>query len=182
MRLTKSYIAITFLSILFIACHPDSQPAAARTNNNSKFHDPPVKSPPVSLLYDTSSAASRVIMMQLDNYYQKQVREGFNGSVLVGYKGKIIYERYFGFGTRKITPLSPNSPSQLASVSKTFTGAAILYLYEHKYLNIDDPVQHYIREFPYPNITVRMLLSHRSGLPDYTKWVPVYNKDRETPI
>lgn len=74
------------------------------------------------------------------------------------------------------------SSSQLASISKTFTGAAILYLHEHKQLNIDNLVQQYIPGFPYAGITLRMLLNHRSGLPDYTKWVPVYNKDTRTPI
>jgi CubicO group peptidase (beta-lactamase class C family) len=58
----------------------------------------------------------------------------------------------------------------------------VLYLYQRKYLNIDDPVQHYLSNFPYPNITLRMLLNHRSGLPDYTKWVPEYREDQRTPI
>jgi CubicO group peptidase (beta-lactamase class C family) len=179
MRLTKSFIASTVLSILFIACHSESQPAAARTNN-SKFHEIPIKSLPSRLVYDTSN---RALIAQLDAYYQKQIRAGFNGSVLIGIGSKVIYERYFGFGSReKQVPLGPNSPGQLASVSKTFTGAAVLYLYEHKYLNIDEPVQHYLTQFPYPNITLRMLLCHRSGLPDYTKWVPVYNHDMQTPI
>ncbi len=183
MRLIHSNIAITtFLSILLIACHSETQPASARTNNN-KFNEAPVKAPLAALQYDTMSAANRVIIAQLDDYYRKQVRAGFNGSVLVANKGKVIYERYFGFSNReRKIPLASNSSSQLASVSKTFTGGAILYLYEHKYLNLDETVQHYITEFPYPNITIRMLLNHRSGLPDYTKWVPVYNRDMATPI
>jgi len=111
------------------------------------------------------------------------VRAGFNGSVLIGSGGRIIYERYFGVANReRKIPLTSNSSCQLASVSKTFTGAAILYLYENKYLDINDPVQKYIREFPYPNITLKMLLSHRSGLPDYTKWVPNYTHDMQTPV
>ena len=182
MRLTPSNLATTVLSLFFIACHSNSQPAAARTNN-SKFHEIPVKSAPIALVYDTLSPQNHNIITQLDDFYRKQVRAGFNGGVLIGFNGKIIYERYFGYSNkeRKI-PLTLSAPSQLASVSKTFTGAAILYLYEHKYLNIDDSVQHYLKEFPYPNITLRMLLNHRSGLPDYTKWVPLYNNDMNTPI
>ncbi len=182
MRLTTPYIATTILAILFIACHSESQPVAARTNN-TRFHEIPLRSSPPSLIYDTLSEKNRDIITQLDNYYKSQVRAGFNGSVLVGYNGKIIYERYFGLSNKTTKlPLGPNSSSQLASVSKTFTGAAVLYLYEHKYLNIDDTVRKYLKEFPYPDITIRMLLDHRSGLPDYTKWVPVYNHDMETPI
>ena len=78
--------------------------------------------------------------------------------------------------------MAANSSCQLASISKTFTGAAILYLYQRKHLNIDDPVTTFIKNFPYPGITLRMLLDHRSGLPDYTKWVPNYHKDLRTPI
>lgn len=182
MRLTPANILTIVLSVFFVACHPNTQPAAARTNNN-KFHEAPITSPPPALVYDTLSPRNRDIIMQLDEYYRKQVRAGFNGSVLIGFNGKIIYERYFGVSNReRKIPLALNSSSQLASVSKTFTGAAILYLYDHKYLNIDDPVQRYLKEFPYPNITLKMLLNHRSGLPDYTKWVPVYDHDQDRPI
>ncbi len=182
MRLTPSYIAITALSFLLFACHSASEPAAARTSTG-KFHEMPVKAPVTPLPYDTASPASRSIIAQLDNYYSKQVRAGFNGSVLVANKGKIIYERYFGLGNREHKiPLSPNSSCQLASVSKTFTGAAVLYLYEHKYINLDDNVQKYVKEFPYPGITVRMLLNHRSGLPDYTHWMPNYDNNLSIPV
>ena len=182
MRFSPVHILVTTLSILLLACHPQSQPASARTNNG-KFHENPLKPTTAPLQYDTTSAESRNIIAQLDDYYRRQVRAGFNGSVLVGNKGKIVYERFFGVSNheRKI-PLGPYSSSQLASISKTFTGGAILYLFDRKYINLDEQVQHYLKEFPYPNITIRMLLDHRSGLPDYTKWVPAYSKDMATPI
>ena len=182
MRFTPSYIAITVLSFLLFACHSVSEPVSARTTSG-KFHEAPVKTPVTPLQYDTTSAASRVIIGQLDNYYRHQIAAGFNGSVLVANKGKVIYERYFGYGNREHKiPLFANSSCQLASVSKTFTGAAVLYLYEHKYIDLDEKVQTYIKEFPYPNITVRMLLNHRSGLPDYTHWVPNYDHELSMPI
>lgn len=182
MRFTTSYVLSTFLLFLFIACRSDSQPAAAHTRN-SKFHDDSMRITPIPLIYDTLSPKVQDIIGQLDKYYNAQYRAGFNGSVLVGVGGKIIYERCFGLANReKKIPLSSNSSCQLASISKTFTGTAILYLHQHKYLNIDEPVQKYIKEFPYPNITLKMLLNHRSGLPDYTKWVPGYNNDMRTPI
>lgn len=181
MNLKRSYIVILVLSIVLIACNSPSQPASAHTKGG--FHDDPVKVAHAPLIYDTMSASSRKMIVQLDNFYKSQVRAGFNGAVLVGYKGKVIYERYYGYGNkeRKI-PTAFNSSCQLASVSKTFTGIATLYLHEQKKINIDYPIQHYIKDFPYPNISLKMLLSHRSGLPDYTKWVPVYNHDTRTPI
>jgi len=181
MRLKSTYMGVFFLLLLFIACHSPTQPAAAHTKGS--FHEDPVKPGNSLLVYDTVSEGGRSIVQQLDNYYRGQVRAGFNGAVLIGYRGKVIYERYFGYSNReRKIPLNYTSSSQLASISKTFTGAAILYLYEHKLINIDYPVQKYIEGFPYPNISLKMLLSHRSGLPDYTKWVPVYRKDATTPI
>jgi CubicO group peptidase (beta-lactamase class C family) len=181
MRLTPSLIT-TVLSIILLACHSETQPASARTSN-SRFHEMPIKADPLPLVYDTNSIQNREIIAKLDDYYRKQVRAGFNGSVLIGVGGKVIYERYFGVANReRKIPLNPTSSGQLASVSKTFTGTAILYLYEHKYIDINNPVNYYLKEFPYPGITIKMLLDHRSGLPDYTKWVPRYNDDMKTPI
>jgi CubicO group peptidase (beta-lactamase class C family) len=181
MRYLPTTVGIFFLSLLLLACNSASQPASAHTPGG-KLGDP-VKPGGSMLIYDTLGEHRRAMIEQLDQYYRGQVRAGFNGAVLVGYKGKVIYERYFGLSNReRRIPWDYNSSSQLASISKTFTGAAILYLYEHKQINIDYPVQHYIPGFPYPHISVKMLLSHRSGLPDYTHWVPSYMKDTRTPI
>ena len=186
MRLITSYIAATLLLIFVIACHSKSQPAAAHTpkdNVDGKFNLAPVKAPVLQMAYDTASPQNQEIIARLDAYYRTQVRAGFNGSVLIGYKGRVMYERYFGYSNReRKMPLGPNSSDQLASISKTFTGGAILYLYEHKYIDLEALVQKYLPQFPYPNITIKMLLNHRSGLPDYTKWVPTYNNDMKTPV
>ena len=182
MRSTYTIIAIAILPLLFISCHSNSQPVAKKIDY-SKFHDTAVKSAAAALVYDTNNEKVRTITAQLDQYYKRQVAAGFNGGVLIGYGGKVIYERYFGLSNKeKKIPFGQNSSSQLASVSKTFAGAALLYLYQRKYVNIDLPVQTYLKQFPYPNITVKMLLDHRSGIPDYTKWVPEYTGDMKNPI
>lgn len=182
MRSTTFYTVFIFISFLLFACHSDSQKAAARTDDK-RFHEAPIQAPPMRMIYDTAGPENRYIIAQLDAYYYKQVKAGFNGGVLIGRNGKIIYERYFGVANReRRIPLAPESSSQLASISKTFTGAAILYLYQHNYIDLNDPVQNYVPEFPYSGITVKMLLNHRSGLPDYTKWVPIYNHDMRTPV
>ncbi len=179
---TQSYIIAIGLSLVLIACHSNTQPASAHTSK-SGFNDNPVNIPARPLSYDTTSPQVREIITRLDKFYAAQARAGFNGNVLLGYKGNIIYERSIGYANReRKIPLNANSSCQLASISKTFTGAAILYLYQRKHLDIDQPVQTYIHDFPYPGVTLRMCLDHRSGLPDYTKWVPNYNKDMTTPI
>jgi CubicO group peptidase (beta-lactamase class C family) len=182
MRFKPSYLAVTVFFIMLIACHSKTQQAAA-AYTGKKLPELPVKNLGSELSYDTMSPEARAIIAKLDNFYRGQVRAGFNGAVLVGLKGKVIYERYFGVSNReRKIPLAVNSSSQLASVSKTLTSAGILYLYDHKLIDLDKPVNTYLPEFPYQGITIRMLLNHRSGLPDYTKWVPVYNHDERTPI
>ena len=55
---------------------------------------------------------------------------------------------------------------------------AILKLMEDGKLNIDDAVKKYLPEFPVPEITVKMLLSHKSGLEDYLKFMDESNWDK----
>lgn len=119
---------------------------------------------------DTNKATYRKVIKSLDSFYAIQTRLGFNGSVLIGHEGKVLYERYFGKANKTTSlPLGPKTASQLASTSKPFTATAVLWLHQNKYLNIDEPVAKYLKGFPYPNITITMLLNHRTGLPDYTK-------------
>jgi len=100
-------------------------------------------------------------------------RRGFNGSILVAKNGQVLFEDYRGFSDlRTKDSITPTTPFHLASTSKTFTGMAIMKLQEEKKLNIDDSLQVFFPEFPYSGITVRMLLSHRSGLPNYVYFMP----------
>lgn len=184
----KIYILFPFLFI-FIACQTATEQLAnakyAGGDNESAMTadvpEPPKPGEytPVKLSFtDTNNAEARLMIRRLDSFYQKQVAGGFNGSVLVGYKGKILYERYLGYANRESgTLLGPTVASQLASTSKPFTATAILWLYQNKYLDINAPVQKYLTDFPYANITVKMLLCHRSGLPDYVKVGLNYWKD-----
>ncbi|MBA3827875.1 MAG: beta-lactamase family protein [Taibaiella sp.] len=185
-RSRHSYIATPIIFLFLLACHSKTQSVTAHTNttSTSSFKDTPRKFTSTAVMYaDTTTPENRRIIHELDAYYNMQARIGFNGSVLVGYKGQILYERYIGYSNKEQkVPLGPGNASQLASVSKTFTGAAILYLYQHKYIDIHQTVQHYLPEFPYPNITIKSLLDHRSGIADYTKWVPNYRKDDVTPV
>ena len=178
--MTKYWLKTSFLlSFLFlIACQTVTEQHA--------YAKPPLAKPDgkfatVKLEFsDTTSPEARRIIDRLDSFYNIQVKAGFNGSVLVGYKGKILYERYFGFANReKKILLSAESPSQLASTSKPFTATAILWLYQNKYLDINVPVRNYLKQFPYENITVKMLMEHRSGLPDYLKFAEKYWKRTE---
>lgn len=94
--------------------------------------------------------------------------ETFNGEILIAKNGEILFEKYQGYHDFKNkTPITENTALHVASVSKPLTGAAILRLYEEGKLSLDDSVQQFIPDLPYPGITIRNLLSHRSGLPNY---------------
>lgn len=118
---------------------------------------------------DSIRRNKKIYREYLDDYFKNLNHSGmFNGNVLVAKNGEITFMGSYGYSNQNTKEkLNITMPFQLASVSKMFTAIAILQLYEKQQLSIDDAVVKFIPEFPYPNITIRMLLSHRSGLPRY---------------
>ena len=108
-------------------------------------------------------------IQKINDHYQSLYQTGrFNGNILIATKGQIVYEKSFGYAVKSSgEKLDKNSTFQLASTSKPFTAAAILILQEQGKLDIDDLVTQYYPNFPYKRVTIRNLLSHRSGIPDY---------------
>lgn len=105
---------------------------------------------------------------KIQEIFDRKRRGGFNGSVLVAQNGVVIFEKNYGYATlKKKDSLTNQNTFQLASLSKPFTAVATLQLEEDKKLSLDDSVQVYFPNFPYKGISIRSLLSHRSGLPNY---------------
>lgn len=111
----------------------------------------------------------------------------FNGAVIYSEHGHVIYKNAFGLSNfyTKDT-LNLNSAFQLASVSKMITAMAVMVLKERETLDYDDTIQQFIPDFPYNGISIRMLLTHRSGLSRYmslaherweNKKIPLSNDD-----
>jgi CubicO group peptidase (beta-lactamase class C family) len=95
--------------------------------------------------------------------------KGFSGQILIAKNGEVIFEDYKGYSNfSDKTAILPETPIHLASISKTFTGMAALKLWEEEKLDLKAPVTKYFANFPYKEVTIEQLLSHRSGLPDYT--------------
>jgi len=96
-------------------------------------------------------------------------RGQFDGAVLVAAGGTVVYRAAFG-EAHPGTPFTPATPSCLASLSKPFTALAILMLHERHRLDYDDPVARYLPELAHyaPTVTLRQLLTHTSGVPDYS--------------
>jgi CubicO group peptidase (beta-lactamase class C family) len=92
----------------------------------------------------------------------------FSGVLLVAKNGNPLYfqsKGYRNYITK--TALNTNDLFELASVSKQFTSMIIMMLKEKGLLGYDDPLERYIKGLPYNGITLRHLLTHTSGLPDY---------------
>lgn len=109
--------------------------------------------------------------------------KGFNGGILVAKNGNIVFEQYSGTahipGSDVITA---NTPMHIASVSKTFTAMAVLKLWQDGKLNIDDELSKYLPAFNYAGVTIRSLLNHRSGLPNYTHFLENMGWDKNNTI
>ena len=104
----------------------------------------------------------------IDTFFQRNVNAGFNGAVLVEQRGVLLYKNAKGLSNlRTKDTLNLSSTFQLASISKIFTGVAVLQLVEKGKIHLNDTIQKFIPKFPYHGITVGNLLSHRSGLPNY---------------
>ena len=109
---------------------------------------------------------------KLDSLFQKLIsNKEFNGNVLIAEKGKVIYKNSFGLANETSKEkLNENSIFELASVSKQFTAFAIVILKEKGKLKYEDKIGEILPQLSfYKNITVRNLLNHTSGLPDYMK-------------
>lgn len=92
----------------------------------------------------------------------------FAGGIIVAKDGDILYEKYAGFlapdSSKKV---DEHTAMHIASVSKTFTAMTVLHLAEQGKINIDSSFAHYFPAFNHPGVTVKTLLNHRSGLPNY---------------
>ena len=91
-----------------------------------------------------------------------------SGGVLVAHGDNILLEKYKGFGRENNQmPINKDTPLHLASISKPITAMAVLKLVEAKKISLEQKVKSIFPNFPYPDVTIQHLLTHRSGLPKY---------------
>lgn len=150
---------IILLTFLFIACG---------SNPFSSKKGPGKINKPVSFSSVSAREKDYYANAIAPLYQSLLLKSGFNGSILLAKNGEIVFEDYRGlinFKTKE--PITPNSPFHIASVSKTMTAAVILKLMEEGKIYLEDGVEKYLSAFPYSNITIKDLLTHRSGLPKY---------------
>lgn len=81
--------------------------------------------------------------------------------------GVPVYVRAFGLRDKETAePVNVHTMFHVASITKTFTAAAIMQLAERNQLTLDDPVARHVPAFANSSITIRQLLTHSAGLKD----------------
>src|SRR4051794_30002201 len=89
--------------------------------------------------------------------------------------GKLVFEHAGGVAdVERKEVCTPATNFRIASVSKQFTATAVMLLVDRGKLSLDDPLTKFFPGFPDygKKITVKQLLNHTSGLPDYEKLIP----------
>jgi CubicO group peptidase (beta-lactamase class C family) len=119
----------------------------------------------------TQGARPQAVAAALDGYLRETVKEGEPGMALcVIQDGQTVYLKAAGLANvQSGAPLKTDTPIYLASLGKEFTTAAVLRLVEQKKLGLDDPIATRLPGLPsyMAPVTVRHLLTHTSGVPDY---------------
>lgn len=169
--------AIT-LSIFTLNACTSKEEKEKKTAEDKKVRKPEDdKADSLLLVYDKKKEDKWIA----DFVYNLHKKYSFNGNVLVAKKGKIIYEGAKGWADYlHRDSLKINSEFELASITKTFTGTAIMQLVEAGKLSLDDNVKKFFPNFPYDGITVRLLLPHRSGMMNYVYFIDdIWRKEKK---
>lgn len=151
---------------LFIACNYSGRQEKIVAADDSLSYYPPTPK-------ELPKEEFRYYYNVAKNHFESSLlNRGFNGQILIAKNGVVVFEKTVGFADmRTKDSLDENTPMHIASVGKTFTGMGVLHLMEHGNLNLDDTLGKFFPGFPYPDVTVKMLLSHRSGLPNYLNYL-----------
>jgi D-alanyl-D-alanine carboxypeptidase len=97
--------------------------------------------------------------------------EAFSGTYLVAINGALRLRGARGLANREFdVPNQPSTRFRIGSITKQFTAALILLLAEEKLIALDEPIGRFLPETNnvWRDVTLRMLLCHRSGIPSYT--------------
>ena len=129
------------------------------------------------------SLADKAFVSDTTEYFGRLEKMGFASGLLISRGDEILLHSGFGLADREADrPWSEDTIATIGSITKQFTGAAILLLQEDGLLSVEDPITDYFPDVPYDKqaITLHQLLTHSSGIIDVRgpgDWDPI---DRET--
>ncbi len=125
-----------------------------------------------AVIAQTGIVSSKSIDQLKEQLNSKLNEDEPGASVIITQHGKVVMEAYYGLADVSILEkLSSTHVLGIASMSKQFTGMAVLFLEQEGKLNLKDDVRKYLPELPIGDrkITIEQLLSHTSGLPELTQ-------------
>jgi CubicO group peptidase (beta-lactamase class C family) len=127
---------------------------------------------PFAVRAQTSGSNDEEVSAEVDAYVNGEMRaEKIPGLALAIVRdGKIVKEQGYGLANLELdVAVKPETIFQTGSVGKQFTATAVMMLVEDGKIRLDDPVGKYLSGSPanWNNVTVRNLLTHTSGIPDY---------------
>lgn len=134
-----------------------------------KPHSLSVRHSPELIQRDFNGTLTETLDYVLDSMTALTPIKGFNAAMLL--PDGSMWKRAAGLATElpSVTPLTTEHLMGMGSISKSFVATTLLLLYEDDLLDLDDSIGQYVG--PYPNVpgsvTIRQLLSHRSGISDY---------------
>jgi CubicO group peptidase (beta-lactamase class C family) len=109
---------------------------------------------------------------RMETYVTERMDPAGSGfGFVVIHDGAVAFTQGWGMANIETgIPFSPDTPSNTASLTKQFTALAVLILYEREMLTLETPILSILPELPaeWSDITVHHLLTHQSGIPNYT--------------
>jgi CubicO group peptidase (beta-lactamase class C family) len=135
---------------------------------------------PLLFFFATTNLAAqnkaKLIDQLVQSYHDKQA---FNGSVLVAKNGNVIFQKGYGAANREWNqPITSATRFRIASLTKQFTAMLVMQLKQMGKLSLEDPITRFL---PWYNkrtgdkVTLHHLLTHTSGIPDYTSKPNFFN-------
>lgn len=129
------------------------------------------------IIFTSCTSTPENNIKEIASCYHK--KGAFNGTLLVARDGKILCDTVLGYSDLQTKqPVNDSTVFYIASLAKPFTALAIMKLKEQHKLEYENPISLYISDLPpfAQKITIRQLLNHTSGIPDYEKeMAPVKN-------
>jgi CubicO group peptidase (beta-lactamase class C family) len=124
---------------------------------------------PVLLLPKDKSLPSKDLKAKVEAYVQPYVQSNnFSGAILIANGDNILMRKAYGMANIELSvPNTPKTRFHVASISKSFTAAAIILLEQRGKLSTSDPLNKFIPDYPNGDqITIHHLLVHSSGIPN----------------
>jgi CubicO group peptidase (beta-lactamase class C family) len=132
------------------------------------------------VLFFPTSIFAQPSRSRFDDHIQAFVRNGdFSGSVLIAQSGRVVFQKSYAMANYEWgIPNTEKTKFHIASVTKTFTAAAIVMLEQQGKLRLTDPLSKYVPDYLNGDrITIEQMLAHSSGLPDYYS-LPEYSSKK----